>query len=103
MPQDEVPLYESKGKQWAKAKEGNSIPGLAPGAGSGGGGGGGNAPRESKQGSGQAHSGGGSYIPDLVPNEVSIGDLLANSKSKNQKKKKNKGSTQSQGDYTNLF
>jgi hypothetical protein len=39
------------------------------------------------------------YIPGLGPTEVSIGDLLASSKSKNQKKKKGKGASQSQGKY----
>ena len=90
MPQDEVPLYESKGKQWAKAKESNSILGLGPATGGG--------QKESKQvsfGSVQAH--GGTYIPGLGPTEVSIGDLLASSKSKNQKKKKNKSPAQGKG------
>ncbi len=32
VPQDEVPLYESKGKQWAKAREsGPAVPGLSAG------------------------------------------------------------------------
>jgi len=78
VPQDEVPLYESKGKQWAKAKEG-TIPGLPVG--------GSNTSKELKIGSSgnsQAQGGGGSYIPGLVAMECSIGDLLANSKSKNQ-------------------
>jgi len=34
---------------------------------------------------------------------VTIGDLLASAKSKNQKKKKNKGNTQSQGIFLQEF